>query len=248
MIIREIRDETAILSISHGKVNLLDAESIEALSSELVRAASEARAIVLTGAGSAFSAGVDLFRILDGGDAYLDRFLPALDGLLRRLFELPVPVVAAVNGHAIAGGCIVALAADYKIMSAGRLGIPELSVGVPFPVSALEIVRFAIPSSTLQQIIYTGKTVSAEEARDAGLVDEVVEPSALESRALELAHQMASIPKATFRLTKGHLRSVAIERISKMDAVIDPEVRKLWRDPAIHGVIRAYLDRTLGRK
>lgn len=248
MINRDTIDDIAILRLAHGKVNAMDAELLEAVAAELDAAAGNAKAIVLTGSRSAFSAGVDLFRILDGGDAYLDRFLPALDHTLRKLFGLPIPVVAAINGHAIAGGCLLALACDYKIMSGGRIGVPELSVGVPFPVTALEIVRFAVSSSTLQKIVYTGATLTPEEALGAGLVDELAAPDALEARTLDLARQLASIPKATFRLTKGHLRAEATERISKMDDVIDPEVRRIWRDPAVHDVIRSYLDRTLKKK
>jgi enoyl-CoA hydratase len=248
MIIRETTDDIATIRLAHGKVNALDADSLEALATELDAAAGDAKAIVLTGSGGAFSAGVDLFRILDGGDAYLDRFLPALDNTLRKLFGLPVPVVAAINGHAIAGGCLLALACDYKVMSAGRIGIPELTVGVPFPVSALEIVRFAVTRSSLQKLVYTGATLTFQEALEAGLIDEVASAEDLEARATSMARQLSTIPRATFRLTKGHLRSEASERISRMDDVIDPEVRRLWRDPAIHEVIRAYLDRTLKKK
>lgn len=248
MITRETNDDIATIRLSHGKVNALDAELLEALAAELDAAAGDAKALILTGSGGAFSAGVDLFRILDGGDAYLDRFLPALDGTLRKLFELPLPVVAAINGHAIAGGCLLALACDYKVMSSGRIGVPELSVGVPFPVSAMEIVRFAVTRSTLQRLVYTGVILSPDEALRAGLVDEVAAPEALEQASTGVARQLASIPKTTFRLTKGHLRSEASERISRMDDVIDPEVRRIWREPAIHHVIRAYLDRTLGKK
>ncbi len=245
MITRETIDDIAVLRMAHGKVNALDTELLEALTAAVDAAASDAKAVVLTGQGKSFSAGVDLFRILEGRDAYLDAFLPALDDALRRLFGLPIPVVAAVNGHAIAGGCLVALAADYKLMSSGRIGTPELIVGVPFPVTALEIVRFAVPRSTLQRLVYTGVTMPPDEALASGLIDEIVAPEEIESRALDVARQLSSIPASTFRLTKSHLRSEATERMSKMDDVIDPEVRRIWRDPAIHDVIRAYLDRTL---
>jgi enoyl-CoA hydratase len=171
-----------------------------------------------------------------------------LDKMLRTLFSLPIPVVAAVNGHAIAGGCIIALACDYKLMSGGRIGIPELSVGVPFPVAAFEIVRFAVAPSILQEIVYTGRTLGPEEAMAAGLVDELAEPGQIEGRALERARQLATIPGPTFRLTKSYMRGIATERISRMDAVIDPDVRRLWGDPAVHEVIRGYLDRTLKKK
>src|SRR5439155_1274578 len=99
--------------------------------------------LVLVGTGSAFSAGVDLFRILDGGDDYVARFIPALSGAFDDLFAYRRPVVAAVNGHAIAGGCVIAACADYRLMAEGRgrIGVPEQLVGVAFPAIALAAPR-----------------------------------------------------------------------------------------------------------
>ena len=149
---------------------------LEALTRELDGAAEDVRALVLTGTGSIFSAGVDLFRVTRGGADSVRHFLPLLSRFLRTHVAFPRPVVAAVNGHAIAGGCVIALAADARLMAEGdgRIGLPELLVGVPFPTAALEVVRFAVPREKLQSLIYTGRTLSAREALGAGLVDEVV--------------------------------------------------------------------------
>src|SRR5262249_50428352 len=154
------------------------------------------QAVVLTGTGSIFSAGVDLFRLTREGADYVRQLLPLLSRFLRALFGFPRPVVAAVNGHAIAGGCIIALACDARVMAAGggRIGVPALLVGVPFPTAAVEIVRFAVPPDHLQSLIYTGRTLPVEDALDAGLVDEVVAPDALLTRAEEMAQQLALIP------------------------------------------------------
>ena len=97
------------------------------------------KAVIVTGSGSSFSAGVDLFRVIKDGPEYGRRFLPVLDDFLRAALTLPKPMVAAINGHAIAGGCILAAACDHRIMTEGngRIGIPELAVGVPFPALPL---------------------------------------------------------------------------------------------------------------
>ena len=121
---------------------------------------SAAGALVITGQGKMFSAGVDLPRLVEGGAAYVREFLPAMNHAFETLFAFPKPLVVAVNGHAIAGGCVMACCADYRIMARepGRIGIPELLVGVPFPVVPLEIVRFATPPQHLQALIYRGLT------------------------------------------------------------------------------------------
>ena len=108
-----------------------------------------------------FSAGVDLFRVIDGGAAYPDRFLPAMRRFFQTLLTFPKPVVAAVNGHAIAGGCIIAAACDYRIMATGngRIGVPELSVGVPFPTLPFVIVGARVAPSAFRQLVFGARLV-----------------------------------------------------------------------------------------
>ena len=249
--LRDDRPPIAVLRLDHGKASALDTELLGALDGALAELeASDAAALVLTGTGRIFSAGVDLFRVLDGGEAYLGEFLPALSNALRRLFVFPRPVVAAVNGHAIAGGCILAAACDLKVMAEGdgRIGVPELRVGVPFPTVPLEVLRFAVPPQHLQAMAYVGRTYSPEEALAWGLVDEVAPPEELLPRALETARRLAAIPADSFAATKRHLRRPALERIAAYEDEVEPEVAGLWSRPDVHDHIRDYLDRTLGKK
>lgn len=251
MIQREDRDGIAVLRMEHGKANALDTELLEALEGafrELEEAAPDA--VILTGTGAIFSAGVDLFRVLREGGAYLDTFLPVLSRAVRRLFAFPRPVVAAVNGHAIAGGCILASACDLKVMAEGdgRIGVPELRVGVPFPVAPLEVLRFATPPQHLQKLAYLGRTYGPEEALAWGLVDEVVPPDELLDRAVEGARRLAAIPRASFELTKAHLRRPVIDRMDAFEEWVEPRVAEIWSRDEIHDHIREYLDRTLKKK
>src|SRR5262245_14622366 len=154
----------------HGKVNALDLELLLALR-DTFAGLRDARAVVLTGAGRSFSAGVDLRRLLDGGATYTAEFLPALQSACRALFEHPRPVVAAVNGHAIAGGCVLVAACDRRIMAAGTIGVTELAVGVPFPTVPLEVLRHAVGPATAD-LVLTARTMTPEQALAVGLVDE----------------------------------------------------------------------------
>jgi enoyl-CoA hydratase len=161
MIKSEITNGIAILTLAHGKANALDIEFCDALArhfAELRKA--DVKAVVLTGQGKIFSAGVDLKRLSEGGADYVRQFLPALHGLYEAVFFHPKPVVAAVNGHAIAGGCVLACCADRRIMAreAGRIGVTEILVGVPFPALAFEIVRFAAPPRYLPEFTLSGAT------------------------------------------------------------------------------------------
>ncbi len=249
MIDRVQHEGILTLRLAHGKANALDVELLDALLGELNGAAEGVRAVILTGTGSIFSAGVDLFRVTREGADYVRRFLPLLCRVLHALFTFPRPVVAAVNGHAIAGGCVVALACDARLMAegTGTVGVPELLVGVPFPAVALEVVRFAVPREKVQSLIYTGRTLPARDALSAGLVDEVVAPDALPARAQELARQLAAIPPHVYSLTKQSLRAEALERMEKTGERLDQAALDVWSAPQTHAHIREYLRRTLGK-
>lgn len=247
MIERELDDGILTLRLAHGKASAMDVELLEALGREM-EGIGDARAVILTGTGSIFSAGVDLFRVTDGGQAYADRFLPLLSTFVRALFTLPVPVVAAVNGHAIAGGGVMTLAADYRLMArgSGRIGVPELLVGVPFPAAPLEVVRFAVPPDRLQAIVYTGRTLLPDDALAQGLVDEVVDADALPARTREVAAQLAALPPDAFRMTKQRLRAEAVARMDGA-AEYDRLAHAAWSAPETHARIRDYVQRTMRR-
>jgi len=252
MLSSETRGEVVVLRMEHGKANALDLELLEAMSSRLAeladRAGSASLPLVLTGSGTIFSAGVDLFRLLAAEPGYLARFLPALDAALGGLFAFPHPVVAAINGHAIAGGCILALACDHRILAdgKGRMGVTELQVGVPFPALPLEIVRAALPPHHAQEAIVTGRTYAPAEALARGFADELVPPERLLDRACEVAAALGAIPAASFALTKRQLRRPALERVQAL-ADLQPEVAAVWSAEATHRTIRAYIDRTIRR-
>ena len=163
-----------VMRMAHGKASALDIEFCAALTSELeALERAGAPGFVLTGSGSIFSAGVDLLRASEGGAEYLRRFLPVLSRCFEALFFYPGPVVAAVNGHAIAGGCILACAGDRRLLvrTAGtqpaRIGVPELAVGVPFPAIALETMRHVATARQFQDLIYGAQTFAKTRSRAA---------------------------------------------------------------------------------
>ncbi|HVS02026.1 MAG TPA: enoyl-CoA hydratase/isomerase family protein [Thermoanaerobaculia bacterium] len=251
MIEREDREGgIRVLRLAHNKANALDLELLAAVEEALAEAEGDgSRALVLTGSGSIFSAGVNLFRVLDGGAAYLEDFLPALDSGLRRLITCPLPLVAAINGHAIAGGWVVACACDYRVMADGygKLGLPELQVGVAFPPLVVEIVRAVTPPQFLQELMLGGSTFTGEEARRRGLVQEAVAPEQVVDRAAEVGRRLAAVPAAAFRLTKEQLALPLLRRAAAGDEAVREQVHAVWKAPATLEVIRAYLERTVGR-
>jgi enoyl-CoA hydratase len=240
------RGRVAVLTMAHGKANAMDLEFCADFTRRLEEcAAPDISAVVITGQGRIFSAGVDLLRVVDGGADYVRAFLPALGRVFDALFAFEKPVVAAINGHAIAGGCILACAADRRfIAQTATIGVPELLVGVPFPVVALEILRFAASPQHLQPLVYGGAALPAEAAVAQGLADAAVEPVALPRRAQTVADALAAIPAAAFATMKRQLRTPALQRMRDAAPQVDPAVVDVWVSPGTLRAIREYVERT----
>ena len=245
MIDVEVVAGIGVARLAHGKVNALDLELCRAISATMrdLDAAEAVRAVVVTGTGRAFSAGVDLKRVTGGGAAYVAEFLPALSDAFRAVFELGKPVVAAVNGHAIAGGCVLAAACDHRVMADGTIGLPELKVGVPFPRAALEVVRFAFGPVVARRTIFDGTNHDPATALAVGLVDELCDQDALLERAVAVADTLAVIRADAFRHTKAQVRE---EVNARLDHASDAATVHLWTVAATDGRIRAFMDRTVG--
>ena len=238
----------AVLTFAHGKANALDIEFCETLTGRLAELRrTDAKAVVLIGQGKIFSAGVDLKRVSEGGADYVREFLPTLHKLYDEVFFWPKPVVAAINGHAIAGGCVLALCADHRIMAndGGRIGVTELLVGVPFPALAFEIMRHATPPYFLTETILSGATFLPEAAAHRGWVNELAEPNELVEDAIAVARELALLSPPAFAQTKLQLRAAVTERMARSREATDKVVTEIWAASDTLRCVRNYVARTL---
>jgi enoyl-CoA hydratase len=175
------------------------------------------------------------------------RFLPALHRLYDTVFFFPKPVVAAVNGHAIAGGCVLECCADKRIAMAGggRIGVTELLVGVPFPPLAFEIMRFASPPRYLADGMFSGATFVPDVAVTRGLIDELAEgPAALLDRAIAAAETLAALSPAAFAQTKQQVRQPVADAMERHGRRVAAAAEEIWTAPGTLDHIRDYVART----
>jgi enoyl-CoA hydratase/carnithine racemase len=230
-----------VLTLSSGRVNALDVELLEELTlavSDMARAG--AGALVVTGAGRVFSAGVDLNRVVQGGAGYTDGLIPALSDAFEAMFIYPGPTVAAINGAAIAGGCVLACACDRRLIGPeAQIGASEVRVGVPFPAAALEIMRYACGRHA-DDVLLGGRTYRGPEAVAAGLAHRVVADDLLEAAVAE-ASDLGGIPMDAYRHTKTQLRGPALARMRE-GSLVDSEVRRLWGADETQQRIAAYVE------
>jgi enoyl-CoA hydratase len=247
---KQVSDNVTVVQFDHGPVSALDLEFTLAIRAELAELSDLGAALVVMGTGKAFSAGVDLHRILDGGDDYADQFVPALDGLFSDFFAYRRPVVAAVNGHAIAGGGVIAACADHRFMAEGnaRIGFTELLLGVAFPASGLTAVRYATGDVGVADLVYTGATLLPAEAQERGLIDEVVPEAELLDRAIAKAERLAAIPAAAFTHTKRSLRDRFWTELETTGPQRDAEMLEVWKSPEARATIAAYVEKAIGKR
>jgi enoyl-CoA hydratase len=247
----EERGVVTILRMAAGKGNALSLDFTQALDEcvqKLQR--SPAKAVVLTGHEGVFSAGVDLTALVSGGPDYVRRFVPTMVAGFERLVLFPKPLVAAVNGHAIAGGAILMLACDQRLLARGRarVGLTEIRVGVEFPSWALEVARFFTPPEHLGTLILTGRTWPPEEALARGLVDELVDSEVLLERACEVAAELAAIPATTYATTKKSLRQPLVDRARHLTATEGPALIEKWCAPETLQAVADFAARHIGRR
>jgi enoyl-CoA hydratase/carnithine racemase len=244
MIDQEQNGDATWLVFAHGKANVMDLESCTALAVQFEALAAGVGPVVITGRDRIFSAGVDLKRILEGGDEYVAAFLPALERMLRAVILCPRPVVAGINGHAIAGGCVLACAADLALMAdgGGRIGVPELAVGVPFPPMAFEVMRAAVPAHRRNEVILGAGTYRPDEALAIGLIDGVTAADTLESQVLAQCERLGAIPSTSYATTKAALNADVLDRAARND--LDQTISQWCSDP-VRSAIQHYVEVTL---
>jgi enoyl-CoA hydratase/carnithine racemase len=221
----EERGDVALVRVDRPPANAMDAQLLadgHAVLEEL--AAAEPGAVVLTGREGFFSAGLDL-KLAPTLDAAGQR--AAVEGINRLFlgwYESPRPVVCAVNGHAIAGGLILALCGDYRVGGGqGKLGLTELRAGAPYPLAAMAIVKAELSPATVRVLALGADLVEQPRALELGLLDELAEPDALLDRALELAAGYAALPRGVYARVKDQVRGDTARALREaLDRGADP--------------------------
>ena len=211
------KDGIAVVTLAGPPMNAMDAALLEKLANlfEGLAADRAVRAAVIAADGLAFSAGLNL-KTTPGLDRLGQRRLvDALNDCFGTLYAWPKPLVAAVNGHAIAGGLILALCADWRIVADVplQISLAEVRVGVTYPVAPLAIARRELAPSAARRLILLGETVDAAMAEALAIVDERVPAEVLLARAIAQAERHAMLPSQAFATTKRELRAAELDRI-----------------------------------
>ena len=220
-------DATLELKLARPPVNALDPKLVAALRDAIVAApGSGARALVLSGQPGMFSAGLDVPSLLALDRAGIVKFWGEFFGLVRAIARSPIPIVAAITGHSPAGGAVLAIFCDYRIMARGayRIGLNEVQVGLAVPEPIQVGLRRLVGAYRAERLMVAGAMIDSEEALRVGFVDELAEPDAVVSRAKAWCSTHLALPHEAFSATRRAARAdlhAALEACDVGDAFAD---------------------------
>jgi 3,2-trans-enoyl-CoA isomerase len=227
-----MKDGIATVTLSRGKVNALNEPLIEQLNICFadIETDRSVRSVILTGQGKFFSFGFDIPEFLSYPKESFTRYLKKFTDLYTSLFLFSKPIVAALNGHTIAGGCMLALACDTRTMVSekAKISLNEINFGSSVFAGSVEMLKFCVGSKNAETILYSGAMYSAEEAIRLGLIDRISSPEDLMDDARKAALDLAGKDGSSFKSLKGLLRKPVAEEMVNREKDSIREFVDIW--------------------
>ena len=222
----EQRNNIAIVSIDDGKANVVGHDFIEKLNLALDRAEEESvGAVILRGREGIFSAGFDLGEFKNGPEAGMSMVSKGMQ-LLIRLYGFPLPLVVACTGHGIAMGAFIIMACDSRIGTRGKFKItlPETAIGMELPAVMMELTASRIPPQYITRAVIQSEVFDPDQAAVAGFLDEVVEASELDDRALAVAEKLTQLPLQQYTANKLLARKTSLAAMTEEFKKIEVQI------------------------
>ena len=230
------------LRLARPPVNAINPALCQALCEAMDSAiANGAEGLVLSGGPKVFSAGLDvplLLSIQEDGQALYDAWNGFFDAA-RALAACPVPVAAAIAGHAPAGGCVLALCCDWRVMAEGPFGIGlnETQVGIAIPPGIMRLMQRTVGARQAEALLLAGAMVESSRALDIGLVDELAAADAVVARAADRINLLLDLPRAPMLATRKLLRADLVEAVSPASMQLE-QCLESWRSADTQQALR----------
>lgn len=224
-------DGVHVVTMTSNKVNAMNGEFFTDLQAAIAELqSSEVLPVVLTGQGRCFCAGLDLRELFALDRVTLTSFVDRLDATVLAWLTLPRPTVAAVNGHAIAGGCVLALACDLRVAvdRDASIGMNEVQVGIPFPAVPLAVTRHALAPHHLRETLLMGALYAPAEAQARGLVDALAPADDVVGRACAWARSIATDSLAAYAAVKAQLLAPTLAAYATTREHVNREFLDVW--------------------
>lgn len=239
-------DHIVSIGLERGKSNAMHLEMLIELGQELDSANENpaVEAIVLHGKPGFFSSGLDLITLYQYDEPTMLRFWEAFMDLIYKLASIAKPVVAAITGHSPAGGCVLALCCDYRVMAKGDyiIGLNEVPVGIIVPASIFELYSFWIGKAAAYRNLLEGKLLSPEEALQIGLLDELVDAERIHTAAIRRAKSCTQFDRRAWGATKLNLRQDLLQKIQENKTQGIQQVLEQWWRPSTRQILKTIID------
>lgn len=234
-------DRIAVVTLARGKVNAINGTLLDDINSELDRLErdGDVDAIVLTGREKFFSFGFDVPELRAMSRTGLARFLARFTAMLLRIFTFHKPIIAAVNGHATAGGCMLIMACDFRVAEQGRakIGLNEIDLGVSVFLGSAEMLRYWVGNRNAELILSEGTMYSVAQAESLGMIDETVAPDRLMDTAIAKATEFGGKPKAAYQALKALTRAGVTETIATGEEAARDAFIETWNTDEAQAIL-----------
>ncbi len=241
-----IKDRLCLITMDRGKSNALNREMIIELNDMFNSISEDANiaGVMITGKAPFFSAGLDLIELYNYDETEAESFWNLFLDFIANITAFKKPLVAAVNGHSPAGGCIIALACDYRVMAEGKyiIGLNEVPVGIIAPNSIFNLYAFWLGSATASRSLLEGKLFNPEEALKVGLIDELVEPERILTVAERKIRTYMGMERNTWEQSKLSIRKDLIASTSADQGEALAIMLKQWWAPTTRNILKTIID------
>ncbi len=240
-----VHDGVATVTLEREHGNAINEPLLDALLASFREAGADpaVRGVLLGGRGKMFCPGLDLQELLPLDRPAMGRFMERFNACVLALYTFPKPVVAALSGHALAGGFILALTADWRVAREGvMVGLNEIKVGVPLPFGVALMLRAGITAQRLHEVALLGRNYAGEAARSAGLVDEIADAEGFEETCRARMEEFGTKDPQAFAVTKRYLRAEVAERTRAHGPRLTAEFLDSWFSSGTRSRITAIVE------
>ena len=240
-----VRDKIAYLTLDRGTSNAINSEMVHELTDMLVNLEKDDNVggLILTGKEGFFSVGLDLIELYNYNEAEIKQFWHDFLKMVSVFTAFKKPVISAISGHSPAGGCVLAICSDYRIMAEGKyiIGLNEVPVGIIVPDSIFHVYAFWLGKANAYRFLLEGKLMRSEEALQVGLVDELVDGKALITAAERKMKQYLGFDWTTWQQSKQNLRKELVEKVQADQTETLDAMLKQWWAPSTRSILHTII-------
>lgn len=247
-----VQDKIAYLTLNRGTSNAINSEMVNELRDifQTLDKDDNVGGLILTGKEGFFSAGLDLIELYDYNETQIKTFWHDFLDMVSVMVAFKKPIISAISGHSPAGGCVLAICSDYRVMAEGKyvIGLNEVPVGIIVPDTIFHIYAFWLGQANAYRFLLEGKLMRTDEALAVGLVDEVVPINTLITTAERKMKQYIRLDWTTWQQSKLNLRRELLSKVQTDQSATLEVMLKQWWSPVTRSILQTIIQNLQSKK